>query len=298
VRPDARIVNLETSVTASDDACPRKGIHYRMHPANVDCLVAAKLDCCVLANNHVLDWGRVGLLETLATLQGIRIHTAGAGRNSAEAAAPAIVDLPAGGRVLVFAFGAEDSGIPAAWAARTARPGVNLLKDLSPQSVDNIAHHVTAWKRRGDIVVVSIHWGANWGYEIASSERVFAHELIDRAHVDVVHGHSSHHVKGIEIHRDKPILYGCGDFIDDYEGIGGYGAYRGDLTLMYFPRLDAATGKLQRFALTPMHMRGFRVNRATRDQVNWLQAALNREGKKLGTRVVPQEDGSLALQWA
>src|SRR4029453_6689562 len=57
VRPDARIVNLETAVTASDDAWSGKGIHYRMHPANVSCLTVAKLDCCCLANNHVLDWG-------------------------------------------------------------------------------------------------------------------------------------------------------------------------------------------------------------------------------------------------
>src|SRR5687768_6968275 len=52
VQPDARIVNLETSVTVSEDAWPAKGVHYRMHPANVSCLGAAKIDCCVLANNH------------------------------------------------------------------------------------------------------------------------------------------------------------------------------------------------------------------------------------------------------
>src|SRR5512145_2882467 len=49
VRPDARIVNLETSVTRSNEAWPDKGIHYRMHPANVPCLTAAGIDCCALA---------------------------------------------------------------------------------------------------------------------------------------------------------------------------------------------------------------------------------------------------------
>jgi poly-gamma-glutamate synthesis protein (capsule biosynthesis protein) len=68
VRPDARIVNLETAVTVSSDPWPEKRIHYRMHPANVPCLTAAKIDCCVLANNHVLDWGHAGLEETLAAL--------------------------------------------------------------------------------------------------------------------------------------------------------------------------------------------------------------------------------------
>lgn len=65
--PDFRIINLETSITTSEDWAP-KDIHYRMHPANIPCLTVAKVDCCVLANNHVLDWGRSGLVETLETL--------------------------------------------------------------------------------------------------------------------------------------------------------------------------------------------------------------------------------------
>lgn len=66
-RPAARLVNLETAVTTSEDAQPGKGIHYRMNPANVACLTSAGIDCCALANNHVLDWGLAGLDETLAS---------------------------------------------------------------------------------------------------------------------------------------------------------------------------------------------------------------------------------------
>ena len=55
IRPNAKIVNLETSITTSDDFWPKKGIHYRMHPANVELLKVAAIDVCVLANNHVLD---------------------------------------------------------------------------------------------------------------------------------------------------------------------------------------------------------------------------------------------------
>jgi len=111
VQPHARIINLEIAVTASEDAAPDKSIHYRMHPANTRCLTAAKIDCCVLANNHVLDWGRSGLLETLEVLHGAGIRTAGAGRDDTEAAAPALIELPGRGRVLVFAFGMESSGV-------------------------------------------------------------------------------------------------------------------------------------------------------------------------------------------
>lgn len=82
-QPDARIVNLETAITTSDAAWPRKGIHYRMHPGNIAALTTAQIDCAVLANNHVLDWGHAGLVETLATLRGAGINTAGAGFTAA-----------------------------------------------------------------------------------------------------------------------------------------------------------------------------------------------------------------------
>lgn len=88
VRPAARIINLETSVTTSE-ALVVKAINYRMHPANTPCLTAAKIDCCTLANNHVLDWGYAGLTETLATLHSTGIKSAGTGQTLAEAVAPA-----------------------------------------------------------------------------------------------------------------------------------------------------------------------------------------------------------------
>lgn len=297
VQPDARIINLETAVTSAEDASPRKGIHYRMHPANVPCLTAAKIGCCVLANNHVLDWGYNGLKETLGTLRGAGLRTAGAGRDEAEAAAPAVMELPGKGRVLVFAFGMESAGVPRDWAATQNRAGVNLLKDLSERSADAIARQVRAAKRSGDVAVASIHWGGNWGYPIPQEQRTFAHRLIDAAGVDLVHGHSSHHPKGIEIYRGKPILYGCGDFLNDYEGIRGHESYRPDLALMYFPMLDA-TGRLTRFALTPTQIRRFRVNRAPEEGARWLEETLNREGKQFGTRVEREPDNSLQLRWS
>jgi len=296
VRPDARIVNLETAVTAAEDAQPGKGIHYRMHPANVPCLTAAGIDCCVLANNHVLDWGSGGLIETLEVLRAAGMRTAGAGRDDAEAGAPAIIELPGAGRVLVFAFGMRSSGVPRGWAAARDRPGVNFLSDLTAQTADAIARQVGAARRAGDLVVASIHWGANWDFGIAPGERSFAHRLIDAAGIDVVHGHSSHHPKAIEVYRDKPILYGCGDFLNDYEGIGGYEEYRGDLALMYFPAFDAA-GKLAGFAMTPTQTRRMRVNRAPQEGVAWLEKTLNREGRKFGTRVERQPDDTFVLRW-
>ena len=295
-RPDLRIVNLETSVTRSDD-CQPKGINYRMDPDNIACLTAAGIDCCVLANNHVLDWGRGGLLETLDALAAARVRSVGAGRTDAQAQAPAALEMPGKGRLLLFAFGMPSAGVPRDWAAGRDRPGVNLLADLSGSSADRIAAAAAAARRPGDLTAVSLHWGGNWGYRITREERRFAHRLID-AGVDLVHGHSSHHVKGIEVHRGKPILYGCGDFLNDYEGIGGYEAYRSDLTLMYFPTIALAGGELLQLRLVPLQIRRFRLRRAARADAEWLRDLLNREGAALGTRAELRPDGSMLLGWA
>jgi poly-gamma-glutamate capsule biosynthesis protein CapA/YwtB (metallophosphatase superfamily) len=174
---------------------------------------------------------------------------------------------------------------------------VSILRDLSVRSIEMVAERIAGQRRGGDIVVVSLHWGGNWGYAIAPMTRNFARGLIDAAGVDVVHGHSSHHVKGIEIHRDRPIIYGCGDFLTDYEGIGGHESYRGDLSLMYFPTLERGTGRLLRLTMKPMRMQRMRINRAQPGEAAWLEETLNREGRELDTRVIRAADGSLTLAW-
>ncbi len=295
VQPAGRIVNLETAITTSEHPAAWKSIHYRMHPANIACLTAARIDCCALANNHVLDWGPRGLDETLATLRRAGVRTAGAGHDGGEAAAPGVIDLAHERRCLVFALATGDSGVPDAWAAG-AGPGVNLLRDFSAASVARIARAVAAQKRPGDIAVLSIHWGGNWGYRIGAAERAFAHALIDDAGIDVLHGHSSHHARGIEVHRDRLILYGCGDFLNDYEGIGGHEAYRPDLALMYFPTLGP-TGALQRLRMVPTRTRRFRIHRAAEDDAAWLRTMLDREGREFGTGAAIESDGALGLRW-
>ncbi len=296
-KPAARIANLETAVTGAEDAWPNKGIHYRMHPDNLPCLSAARIDCCALANNHCLDWGYAGLAETLDRLHRAGIATAGAGGDDAQAAAPAVLALGASSRLLVFAFGLASSGVPREWAARRGRAGVNFLGSVSAATADEVARQVHAARRAGDLVAASIHWGPNWGYDLDRAEREFARRLIDAGAVDLVHGHSSHHAKAIEVYRDKLILHGCGDFINDYEGIGGYESFRPELSLMYFPTLEAATGRLLRMRLAPMRMRGFRLGRAADADSRWLERTLNREGRALGTRVEPGANGGLELRW-
>jgi poly-gamma-glutamate synthesis protein (capsule biosynthesis protein) len=295
VDPDVRIINLETSVTRSDDYWRGKGINYRMHPDNAPCISAARIDCCVLANNHVLDYGYPGLLETLDTLKRMGVRTAGAGRNLGEAGAPALIDVPGKGRVIVFGFGTETSGILPSWAAREDRPGVHLLGNLSGETVGRIRGMVRGIKRPRDVVVASIHWGGNWGFEVPDEHVRFARDLV-HAGVDVVHGHSSHHVRPIEVFEGKLVLYGCGNFLDDYEGIGGYEEFRSDLSLMYFAAMEPATGRLSNLHMTPMQIRNFRARRASLRDARWLRDTIHRESRRFGVRVRLEEKGGLALR--
>lgn len=302
LQPDLRLINLETSITTSNQWDRAKGIHYRMHPKNVPCLTAAGIDGCTLANNHVLDWGRPGLIETLETLQQVGIATAGAGRDLNEASAPITWTLPHEQRVQMFAIACASSGVPASWAATSQQLGIYYLPDaprIAEPTTAAVIKHILRHSRADDIVIVSIHWGENWGYDVPEAHANFAHRLIDEAGVDLVHGHSSHHVKAFEVYRDRLILYGCGDFLTDYEGISGYTNYRPELTLMYLPSLERRTGRLARLRLVPMRVRGFTLHHATAEEAAWLTTTLNREAGRFGAgvRQTTDEPIRIAATW-
>ena len=143
-------------------------------------------------------------------------------------------------------------------------------------------------RRPGDLVIVSLHWGPNWGYSIRSDEIEFARRMIDEAGADLVHGHSSHHAKGMEIHRGRVILYGCGDLLNDYEGIGGHERFRPHLAPMYFPRLNAGTGELIDLGISVMRIRQLRLERASAEDAEWIADRLIREGAPSSGRLSRQ----------
>jgi poly-gamma-glutamate synthesis protein (capsule biosynthesis protein) len=293
---DLRIVNLETAITSAETPWPDKGIHYRMHPQNIGCLSAAKISACALANNHLLDWGYEGLSETLKTLNTAGIAHSGAGNDAEEAMQPAVLGAAGKSRVLLFSFGSTTSGIPQERKATSISPGVNLLDDLSEATAVRVANQMRAYQRAGDLVIASIHWGSNWGYEIPREQIAFAHRLIEEG-VAIVHGHSSHHVKAIEVFKGRLILYGCGDFLTDYEGISGYEMFRGDLALMYLIELDSRSGELIAARLVPMQMQRFRLERISAADAAWLCNLLNELGAQFSTGARLERDNSFTLAW-
>lgn len=294
--PDVRIINLETSITDRGDPEP-KGINYRMHPDNIACITTARVDCCTLANNHVLDWGPKGLTDTITVVKRAGVAAVGAGKDSDAAARPAVIDLTTGKRLLVFAFGCPSSGVPGRWAAGPERPGVNFLPDFGEDSIARIARDIEIWKTPGDTVLLSIHWGPNWGYDVPSEHRSFAHHLLENAGVDIIHGHSSHHPKAIEVHAGRLILYGCGDFINDYEGIGGNEEFRPDLAVGYFVEFDDRNHQLMALELVPFRLKKFRLQRATGVEAAWLEHALDRECRRFGHHIQGTGSNTLTLSW-
>ncbi len=167
---------------------------------------------------------------------------------------------------------------------------------MAARTVRLVKQQIDTLKQAGDIVVASIHWGSNWGHVVPQDHIDFAHRLIDEAGVDVIHGHSSHHPRPLEVYNNKLIIYGSGDFINDYEGISGYEEYRDDLVLMYFVDIDPGSGKLVQLQLVPMQIKQFSLRRASEGDSLWLHETLNREGWSMGTRLQLTEDHVLTLE--
>jgi len=312
---DVRIINLETTITTSNNFLP-KGINYRMNPKNIDILKVFKVDVACLANNHILDFGEEGLLETIETLKKNGILTVGAGKNIKEASKPAAIKIDPFRKVriesekvsvIIFNYADVSSGIPIWWKAEKNKAGVNLITDKRefeygltfPQintdyntDENGLYPRLSALYPRSSVVIFSIHWGPNWGYEISEEERNFAHRLIDEVNVDIVFGHSSHHFKGIETYKGKLIIYGAGDFINDYEGIGGYEEFRGDLVLGYVVEIENL--KINKLILLPFRIKKFRLNYCTDEEIDWIFNVLKRESKIEGRMI--KEDKRIVIE--
>jgi len=294
--PDLRLINLETAITARGKPWPWKPIQYRMEPRNIEVLTTARIDFCSLANNHVMDWGYVSLSETIQALVRAGIARAGAGRDRTHAAAPAILPVPGKGRVVVVSFATASSKTPSEWAADAGRPGVNLIEPAD-RGLDEVIRSVALITRPGDVLVASVHWGDNYALEIDPAERAFALKLIDEGGFGLIHSHSSHHVKAIEVHNGTPIVYGAGDLINDYEGIPRTPLRESlcpDLGTIAFAGFSAATGVCTALRLRPTQVRQLRVRLASGDDAAKLCAILNRKSAQFGTRIANQ-DGLLAI---
>ncbi len=207
------ICNLECVI--ADSGSPwheeSKAFHFRSHSKNIAILGCVGIDAVTLANNHCLDFGVTALSDMLSGLDKADIGHAGAGTSSEEAARPAILKI-SNTNVGLLSF---TDGMPE-WAADADRVGIYFVPpDPSSAQWRDLLKKVEHAKTKSDFLIVSPHWGSNWGYEVESIYSTLAHNLVD-AGADMVFGHSGHVPRGIEIYKTRPIIYSAGDFIDDY----------------------------------------------------------------------------------
>ncbi len=212
-KADVRVCNLECAI--SDDGKPwsatPKEFHFRSDSKNVGSLLAAGINLVSLANNHALDFGYEGLADTVNVLDRSGIKHAGAGGSLREAERVSTLEVR-GTKVGMIAFTDNEPE----WEATVDNPGVFYVPvELEDGRARRLLELIKKAKKRVDILIVSAHWGPNWGYEPPPEHVPFAHALVE-AGADVVFGHSGHVFRGIEVYRKRPILYCVGDFVDDY----------------------------------------------------------------------------------
>ncbi len=211
---DLRIGNLECVLSdrgAPWDRTP-KTFHFRTDAKNGECLKLAGFNFLSLANNHTLDYEYEALFDMLAHLDKAGVHHGGAGSDVAQASLPVL--LTAGGTTTAFISFTDNEPD---WEATDQRPGIYFVPpDQGDERAMNLFDLISETKTKADIVIVSAHWGSNWGYQPEPEYPPFARKLIDSG-ADIVLGHSCHVFRGIEIYRDRLILYSTGDFVDDYE---------------------------------------------------------------------------------
>jgi poly-gamma-glutamate capsule biosynthesis protein CapA/YwtB (metallophosphatase superfamily) len=272
---DVRICNLECVL--SDRGRPwsamSKVFHFRSDRKNVAVLQAAGINMVSIANNHALDYEYDALLEMLDALEGAGIQYAGAGRNIDQACGPAIL-MCDGARVAMVAFTDNEPD----WEATGERPGISYVpvRQDDPRAA-RLFTRVAETKSHADCVIVSCHWGSNWGYVPPDSHVTFGRALVD-AGADVVYGHSAHVFRGIEIWRGRPILHGTGDFVDDYaiDEIE-----RNDESFVFI--LDFQDGALRNIFLHPSMIADLRARRADPEEAQRIAMKMRWLCDRLGT---------------
>ena len=284
---DGVIGNLECPITNRLEPWNEtfKSVLMRASPAAAPILSAANLRAVTLANNHALDRGRIGLMDTLENLAELEIVAAGAGPNDAAAATPAFLDA---GAKRIAIMSATDN-MPWFRATRI-HAGVNHLNFYNrPIVYRRLERWIDAARRGGaEIIVLSLHWGPNYRLMPPRRFRRFARAAIDRG-VDVVHGHSAHIVQPIERHGDGLILYDTGDALDDYWPFLRYAnnwSYLFEIT--FADRLE--------LKLRPICLSGAPpIRQATPAEAARMNARLIRRSRRFGTSFSANGDGSLDL---
>ena len=199
---DIAMVNLECPVTTRGRLVS-KPYNFRMHPRFLSALTLAGVDVVNLANNHIFDFGKVGLFDTISYLDSIGIQHVGAGRSASEARMPAIIRANGKQIALLGYYGGGEAPKATRWTAGVADRRVSQIH----RDIERIRRENSA-----DYVVVNLHWGAEKADTPDRDQIEFAHAVID-AGADIIIGHHPHVLQGIERYKSGVIVYSLGNFV-------------------------------------------------------------------------------------
>ncbi|MBG9736385.1 CapA family protein [Paenibacillus alvei] len=203
---DLAIGNLETPLTTGGKPADNKLFVYKSSPKMAQVMADAGIDIVNLANNHSMDQGEEGLLDTFQALKAANVSYIGAGKNSKEAYTPLIVERNG----IKLAFLGLSRVIPDdSWYAWKNKPGVATTYEGTKERA---AESIKAAKKEADIVVVIAHWGEERTDEPNAKQKELAKLFVDSG-ADLIVGGHPHVVQGFEQQQDSWIAYSMGNFI-------------------------------------------------------------------------------------
>ena len=276
---DGLFVNLECCLSTRGRPWQRtnRPFHFRADPDwAIPALQDARVDYASLANNHVLDFEEPALFDTLEHLDEAGIDRAGAGRDVAEALEPALVEI---GDLRVAVISLTDN--TPEYAADTDSPGTAHVEiDVgNSETRETVGRALDlAREREPDLLVASLHWGPNMVAEPPAAFQEFARWLIERG-VDLLHGHSAHVFQGVELYEGCPILYDCGDFVDDYRVDS---ELRNDRSFLFELDTDS-DGAIEELRLVPIEIDDCAVQTASTRAAEWSRERMHERSEPFGT---------------
>jgi poly-gamma-glutamate capsule biosynthesis protein CapA/YwtB (metallophosphatase superfamily) len=232
-----RFCNLESPITADGEIHPEKKYVFRGNPEHIELLKYAGINGIGLANNHALDMGKTGLINTIEILKSNNINTTGAGADMEEARMPATVIIN-NIKIAILAY----AGI--AYENSFAGKGT---PGIAPARPDFIAADIKKLRPDFDFILISIHWANEYSEYPTEKEIKLGHHIIDSG-ADAVIGHHPHIFQGIEIYKGKPVFYSLGNFI--------FGSVNEDAGENILVELSLEKKKIRSFAVFPINGNG------------------------------------------
>lgn len=208
-RADYTCVNNEFTYSTRGTALEGKAWTFRAHPDRVNYLKEMGVDLALLANNHVYDYGKDAMLDTMDILTNAGIKYFGAGANLEEAMKPVYVEL--GGKTVAFVAASRAEKYKMTPQATEEEPGI--LRCYDPALFIQVIKEARA---NADFVVACVHWGTERSTVLEDAQLETARQYID-AGADMIIGSHSHCLQGMEYYNGKPIVYSLGNYwFDEY----------------------------------------------------------------------------------